>query len=389
MLRDPALAVDQPVASSRRSTTSATRPAAGSGTRSAGSPSPPGPPSSRPRRTWRSARTRRPRPRSSRGSGARARSSGDGGRAPAPRRAPRAVSGTACADGTARSRAEATSGSVSADGEVLHLAGASRSPSRRRSRPRALPASSTPMARPRTRRPSRRVASTSRPIVARHVGPRSAAPAGTSDVRLVEATNVGGTPSAAPRDRRRRSRPRPRRPPAARGSRRSRRPRARAVRRPPTTPRGCRPTFASPISRSFGHLHRTSTPATSRIAPAIAAPASERDAGRRARGSSVGRSTNENMRARPGSVRPTSGPGVRARRSGARRPRGSTRVPRPRPSPSAVAFVEPVTSSKRTGASRPTAASARSSSVTDSIRLTPSEASPIIASQPWRRNRRS
>ena len=91
----------------------------------------------------------------------------------------------------------------------------------------------------------------------------------------------------------------------------------------------------------------------------------------------------------PRDGRSTSGRAGRDRPSGGRRPPGSTRERPPWPCSSAVAFVEPVTSSKRTGASRPTAASARSSSLADSIRLTPSGASPIIASQPWRRNRRS
>ena len=262
----------------------------------------------------------------------------------------------------------------------------SRSPCRSRSRARARRARRRRAARPRIEGPSRRVTSTERPIVADTALHASADALRETDVPLAE-----------PPEERRQQRRGIRVADPRRGVRtlarrfevdadpddRVREPSV----RPPTTPRGSRrPSSRRPAGRSATCIARPRPPRRGSRPPSRRPPAA--GSGRHGSGSSDGRTTNENIRAAPGSVRPRT---AQAPAPGGLVPGGHER-PLGAPASaisSAVALVEPVTSSKRTGASRPRSANARSSSITDSIRLTPSGASPIIASQPWRRNRRS
>src|SRR4051794_15031675 len=136
------------------------------------------------------------------------------------------------------------------------------------------------------------------------------------------------------------------------------------------------PTLAPSSKMSFGHLHETRRPVTSRIAPAMHAPASSERSPARA-GGTDGRSTTENNNAR-------SGPSLHVRPT---RPRPSvwwpadTSVHSGLSSPANVtasALVDPVTSSARTGAAIGIAAKAarRSSSV--------NTWSPSGAGHPWK-----
>ena len=120
------------------------------------------------------------------------------------------------------------------------------------------------------------------------------------------------------------------------------------------------PTFCSRSIRSFGHLQVTRRPAVARIASAMQAPASKESSPARA-GGSAGRSTNEHssepsltsVQVRPSRARPSVWCAADTSvHSGD--PASASSI--------AVAFVEPVTSSARTGASTGIAASAASRS---------------------------